>query len=147
MHGSFAQIKKLLIAYSIALLLIACTTIKPHQSLYDALGKQEGIARLTDAFIEEIQYDKRVLPYFLKSDIVRFREKFIEQLCTISGGPCRYTGDTMVDVHSGMDINEHHFNAIVEDLILAMENISLPTSTQNQLLSLLAPMRSDIIYR
>lgn len=147
MYFSSTRFKRPLIAYVFSLSLFACTTIQPGQSLYDALGKQEGIARLTDAFIEEIQYDKRVLPYFLKSDIVRFREKFIEQICAISGGPCRYTGDTMVDVHSGMDINEHHFNAIVEDLILAMENISLPTSTQNQLLSLLAPMRSDIIYR
>lgn len=138
---------KLLCVLLLPLLLNGCSTLQNDQTLYDLLGEQAGIAKLTDAFIEEIQYDKQVLPYFLDTDIRRFRSKFVEQICMISGGPCEYTGDSMEDVHAGMKINEHHFNALVDDLIRAMNTIDLPISTQNQLLSLLAPMRKDIIYR
>jgi hemoglobin len=138
---------KLLCLLLLPLLLNACSTLQKEQSLFSQLGAKAGIAKLTDAFIEEIQYDKQVLPYFLDSDIHRFRSKFIEQICMISGGPCEYTGDSMEDIHAGMQINEHHFNALVDDLIRAMEAIDLPVQTQNQLLSLLAPMRKEIIYR
>lgn len=139
--------KALMAACLFTLFLGACSTMQPADSLYSQLGEQEGIEQLTDAFIEHIQYDKEILPYFIKTDIVRFREKFIEQMCMISGGPCQYTGDSMSEVHGGMNINEHHFNALVDDLITAMESINLATGTQNQLLNLLAPMRKDIIYR
>lgn len=138
---------KTLILLTACILFTACSTTPKSQSLYEELGKKEGIAQLTDAFLEHIQYDKQVLPYFFESDIERFRTKFIEQICMISGGPCEYTGDSMKDVHGGMNINENHFNALVDDLILAMQSINLPVGTQNQLLNLLAPMREDIIYR
>lgn len=128
-------------------MLTACSALGTKGSLYEQLGKQQGIVQLTDAFIEEIQYDKKILPYFIETDIARFREKFIEQICMISGGPCQYTGDSMAEVHGGMNINEHHFNALVDDLILAMESLQLKTGTKNQLIHLLIPMRKDIIYR
>ena len=138
---------KLIIILFISCTLAACGSLQTQPPLFQQLGGKPGIAKLTDAFIEAIQYNKQTLPYFLESDINRFRTKFIEQICMISGGPCEYTGDSMTDVHGGMNINEAHFNALVNDLIMAMEAIELPTSTQNQLLSLLAPMRKNIIYR
>ncbi|MFY0701345.1 MAG: group 1 truncated hemoglobin [Bermanella sp.] len=138
---------KLIIILFISCTLAACGSLQTQPPLFQQLGGKPGIAKLTDAFIEAIQYNKQTLPYFLESDINRFRTKFVEQICMISGGPCEYTGDSMTDVHGGMNINEAHFNALVNDLIMAMEAIELPTSTQNQLLSLLAPMRKDIIYR
>ena len=137
------------IILAMTLLIAACSVNKPnvHGSLYQALGATSGIEKLTDAFIEQIQYDPLVMPYFFETDVARFKEKFMQQICEISGGPCNYTGDSMQDIHGGMMINENHFNALVNDLILAMEAIDLPTSTQNRLLALLAPMREDIIYR
>lgn len=137
----------LICIYILSMTLTGCSTLSHQSSLYEQLGKHNGISKLTDAFIAEIQYDKKVLPYFIDSDVARFREKFIEQICMISGGPCTYTGDSMEEVHSGMKINEHHFNALVDDLILAMESISLDVTIQNKLLNLLVPMREDIIYR
>ena len=142
------RLLKIIICTSILpFILTACSVLGSKDSLYNQLGKQQGIAQLTDAFIEEIQYDKKILPYFIETDIARFREKFIEQICMISGGQCKYTGDSMGEVHGGMNINEHHFNALVDDLILAMESIQLDTGTQNQLLNLLVPMRKEVIYR
>jgi hemoglobin len=136
---------------SIFILLIVtingCSSLTSNERLFDQLGGQAGIELLTDKFIEEIQYDKDVMPYFLKTDVSRFRQKFVEQICMLSNGPCQYTGDSMEDVHSGMEINQRHFNAIVDDLIMAMESINLPVTTQNRLLNLLAPMRKQIIYR
>jgi hemoglobin len=141
------NISRLLILLILTLTINGCSSLTSNERLFDQLGGQAGIELLTEKFIEEIQYDKDVMPYFLKTDVNRFRQKFVEQICMLSDGPCQYTGDSMEEVHSGMEINERHFNAIVNNLTIAMESINLPITTQNRLLNLLAPMRKQIIYR
>ena len=126
--------------------LIACTNTKPEQTLYQRLGSAEGIANITEYFILEIARDERVIAYFEDSNVERFREKFIEHLCMITGGPCDYSGDTMIDIHVGMNVTEGAFTAIVEDLIEAMNKADVAIGTQNQVLERLAKLRPEIIY-
>lgn len=48
-------------------------------------------------------------------------------------------------VHEPLNLTEADFNALVEDLIDAMEALNLPVATQNRLLARLAPMHGDIV--
>ena len=128
------------------ILLMACAT-HPTQTLYSQIGGQVGVEKITDAFIDEIQYDQHTLSFFLETDIDRFREKFIEHLCVHLGGPCTYTGDDMLSVHKGMNIKEADFNRVVELLTNAMTKVNIPHRIQNQILAKFAPMRKDIVYR
>lgn len=133
----------------ISLLILSVQACVSHSSvsLYQKVGGQSGVEKLSDAFIAEIQYDKQVLPFFLETNIDRFREKFIEHLCVQLDGPCTYSGDTMIDVHKGMNINEADFNRVVELMVNAMTKIGLAYPIQNQVLSKLAPFREEIIYK
>lgn len=134
--------------YCFALLaaLTACQTTASDSALFNELGGMEGITRITDNFIYEIGFDRDIVKHFEKTDLDRFREKFIEQLCEVSGGPCQYTGDTMLQVHTKMNITEAEFNQTVDLLISAMNNSGITQATQNRLLARLAPTRPDIIY-
>jgi hemoglobin len=114
-------------------------------SLYASLGGSAGIDDLVDRFLRELADDRRIAHHFADTDVARLRRNLSDQLCEISGGPCRYTGDPMADVHRGMGIREGDFNALVEDLIAAMDGAGLGTGVQNQLLARLAPMRGDIV--
>jgi hemoglobin len=120
---------------------------KQSSSLYERLGGQSGLENITDSFIHAIAKDDQIFHYFAKSDVTHFRDGFIKHLCDISNGPCRYQGDSMVDIHTGMNINEADFNRIVELLVKAMEQNSIAYTTQNQLLARLAPLRGQIIHR
>lgn len=124
------------------------TTINNHQgSLYIQLGEEQGISRLVDSFIKELAKDKQVFPYFAKASVSHFRKGFINHMCDISGGPCKYKGDNMVNIHTGMNINEADFNRVVELLVKAMEKEDISYRTQNKLLAKLAPLRSEVIKR
>lgn len=116
-------------------------------TLYQALGGQPGIERIVEGLLINIADDERIVSQFVDADIDRLFEKLVEQICMESGGPCEYTGDSMEDSHAGMDITEGDFNALVENLIIAMTAEGVPVTSQNRLLQRLAPMRGSIIYR
>jgi hemoglobin len=113
--------------------------------LYDDLGGQQGLAKIVDQLIIEKSLKPTVEAHFKDSNMDRFKTKLVEQLCVLSDGNCNYTGDTMVDVHTGMKIKESEFNVLVEALINAMDNAGIANTTQNRLLAILAKLRPELI--
>lgn len=136
---------KIVSAFVMAALLLCGCASKPA-SLYDELGGKAGIEKIVDNFIAEFSYDRDVIRHFEKTDFDRFRSKLVEQICNISGGPCEYTGQSMLEVHQKMNVSEAEFNAMVDDLYAAMQRANISEPAQNRLVALLAPMRGDIIY-
>jgi hemoglobin len=51
----------------------------------------------------------------------------------------------MVEAHAQHRITDADFNALVEDLIWAMDQRHIPRTAQNRLLARLAPMHPDIV--
>lgn len=116
-------------------------------SLYERLGGLQTITQMVDVFIEVHPSNPTVNQHFEHSNMSRFRDKFIEFICNISDGPCEYTGDTMLLVHGGMNLNETEFNGSVNLMITAMDEVGISIGVRNQLLARLARLRSDIIYQ
>lgn len=139
----------LILTLSLALTACQATATAPadDDSLYRALGGQPGIEQIVEGLLINIADNPLIVGHFADTDIDRLNQKLIEQLCFESGGPCEYTGDSMRDSHAGMHLTEADFNALVEDLIAAMQQLQVPLTAQNRLLARLAPMRRDIIYR
>lgn len=113
--------------------------------LYTDLGEQEGISQLMETFVLEIASDERIVHHFVDTDIERLHRLLTEQVCELVGGPCSYSGDDMVTVHTGMNISHAEFNALVEDLMTAMDMENIPVTAQNQLLALLAEMHAEVV--
>jgi hemoglobin len=69
----------------------------------------------------------------------------IDQVCEAAGGPCTYTGRSMKETHDGMGVTAGEFDALVEDLVIALDTFNVPEAEKQELLSVLGPMRSDIV--
>lgn len=133
---------------AVVLNLVACA----HQpsgddSLYRQLGKQPGIIRIVEGMLLNIAADPRIVRHFENIDIVRLRDKLVEQICLEAGGPCTYTGDSMEESHKGQHLTPSDFNALVENLQEAMDAEGIAIPAQNRLLARLAPMRAQVIDR
>ncbi|BCD98738.1 group I truncated hemoglobin [Marinagarivorans cellulosilyticus] len=124
----------------------ACATT-PQKNLFIALGGEQGVQSLVDKMITAIGKDPKIFDYFAETKVSRFRQKLYLHFCHVADGPCTYDGDTMIDVHTGMNINEADFNHLVDILVDAMTQQGIKNTTQNALLKKLAPLRQDIIYR
>src|SRR5690242_6659045 len=118
----------------------------PHgDALYRALGGQEGIGKVVDTALVEIHNDKRIAFFFEKTDLADLRRLLVEQICAATGGPCTYSGRSMEEAHSGLNLTNADFDAFVEDLVHAMNSTKVPPDWQKQLLDLLGPMRPQVV--
>lgn len=131
----------------LVLLGAAPCTVLGDDDLYQDLGGQKGVSAVVEAFLFRLADDARISHHFAETNVVRFRDKLIELLCELTGGPCSYSGDSMKLTHGGMGIDHADFNAVVENLIEAMSGLGIATGVQNRLLARLAPLHADIIER
>lgn len=127
--------------------LSACADDKKMEeaSLYDRLGGKEAITAVVDEFVANVAADQRINGFFGGVDIPGLKGKLVDQICQASGGPCTYAGKDMKSAHQGMGVKEEHFNALVEDLIAALDKFKVPEQEKNELLGLLGPMKGDIV--
>lgn len=124
----------------------------PKKSLYDRLGGKKAISAVVDQFVSNVANDKRINKFFAEaaSDnkrLAAFKQKLVDQICEASGGPCKYKGKDMKTAHAGMGVSEADFNALVEDLVAALDKFNVPEAEKNELLGALGPMKGDIVER
>ena len=120
---------------------------KADDSLYRDLGGLEVLTKVVDDTLALALADARIKDTFKDTDMKRLAKLITEQFCELSGGPCKYSGDPMKEVHQGLALNDMQFNALVEDLQAAMDKANIPSRTQNKLLALLAPMQRTVVTK
>jgi hemoglobin len=133
----------------------APSTPPPPPPLYQRIGMamvaagaddgKQGLTQLVDQFVGNVAADPRIYAYFRHTDIPHLKHALVEQICQATGGPCVYASPSMRDVHRGMHVTNPAFDALVEDLVKAMNTYRIPDADQQELLALLGPMRQDIV--
>lgn len=115
--------------------------------VYKQFGEEPGLVALMDDFMVLLLADARTKPFFENADQAAIKKHLVAQFCVILGGPCTYTGRDMKSAHTGMGVDRGAFNALVEDLQVAMNRRKIPFRAQNKLLAKLAPMHREIESR
>lgn len=115
--------------------------------VFHQFGDKAGLVALMEDFMTELVSDPRTRPFFADADQKHIKAELVDQFCVILGGPCQYTGQSMSEVHAKFGIHESEFNALVEDLQIAMDKHNIPFRAQSKLLERLAPMHRQIITR
>jgi hemoglobin len=130
-----------------ALLAFASVAQAADDSIYVGLGGQQGIKSIVATLIPLIQADARIKESFADSDMKHVGMRLEEQFCMLSGGPCEYKGEPMAETHGGLKVTNAQFNALAEDLQVAMERNKVPSRIQNKLVAKLAPMQRTIVTK
>jgi hemoglobin len=117
------------------------------QTLYDRLGGKDGVEAVVDSFTKNLLADPRVNKAFKKSKdgLAQFKQHLAEQICQLAAGPCQYSGKSMVDAHKGMGVTDAQFDAVVEDLKLALDEKGASEQDKSELFGALAPTKGEIV--
>jgi hemoglobin len=76
-----------------------------------------------------------------------YKAKLADFVCQATGGPCKYAGTDMVAAHKGRGITAEAFNSVVEDLTATLDKLKVPDKEKQQLLGLLAPLKSAVVQQ
>jgi hemoglobin len=131
----------------IPLLLAFTVPVSAEDTLFADMGGQAGLNRLVDVSVDNYLADPRIKEIFSESNIDRIRAELKDQFCVVAGGPCQYKGHSMEATHKGLHLTNANFNALVEDLQVAMDSCNIPFATQNRFLARLAPMQHEVVTR
>ena len=149
-----SKIQMLTVAVLVAVLPVTAGAQKAAKqaSLYDRLGGKKAITAVVDEFVGRVAADNRINHFFAATasnpaQLTSFKMKLVDQICEASGGPCKYTGKDMMTAHRGMGISTADFNALVEDLVGALDKFKVGAAEKNQLLGVLGPMQGQIVEK
>jgi len=120
-------------------------TVAPAGSLYARLGGTPAVSAFVSETIEIVAANESTRRSFDKVNLQHVKDMLAEQICSLTGGGCTYTGDTMRDVHAGHQISNAEFFELVEVLRTAMRKQDVPLAARNELLEILAPMKRDVV--
>ena len=130
-----------------ALIAGTASVARADDALYRDFGERAGLERIIDDATDRWVADDRIKDTFDDINLDRLKRHLVDQFCELTGGPCKYKGRDMYHAHKGLHLNNAQFNALVEDLQLAMNKYEIPFHTQNRLLVMLAPMQRDVVTR
>ena len=120
-------------------------TTTQEKSLYDRLGGGDAINALTESWVARVGADDRANGKFVRTDIERLMKEVVDQLCEATGGPCTYTGRSMLETHAGMKVTAGEFDVVMQHLDATLDELNVPKTERDELVSLLRPMRNDIV--
>lgn len=120
----------------------------PGTSLYRRLGGYDAIAAVTDEFIGRMIADPQLGSFFKElsaPEKQRIRQMVVDQLCTVTGGPCLYVGKDMKTVHKALGITNEDWVVAVRLLTETLTKFNVPAREQRELLTIVSSVKGEIV--
>jgi len=120
-------------------------------SLYERLGGVYNIAVVVDDLINRVMSDARlnanpaVNEAHHKVPPPGFKYLVTEMVCWASGGPQKYSGRSMRDSHSHLNITPKEWEAFMDDLQQTLDRFQVPAAEQGELRAIVQSTYGDIV--
>lgn len=119
-------------------------------SLYRRLGGYDTIAAIIDDLFALLRTDPRFSRFGMGRSIdshKRSRQLIVDQICSLSGGPCYYIGRDMKTSHVALGITEAEWTANLELTQQVLDGKGIASREQAEFLSFFERYRDDIVER
>lgn len=114
-------------------------------SIYEDLGKDDGIAKAVDDFYERVVGDASLAHHFAGVDMDRLRHHQTTLLVQVTGGPARYAGRTLELAHRRLGVTDVEFDRVVGHLGATLSHLGVDPATVADVAGALTAHRSEIV--
>ena len=120
-------------------------------TLWDRLGGEANVRKVVDDFTQAVAADPMVNfsrngKYKLDEPSVKYLEQqVVDFISTATGGPLKYQGKSMRDVHKGMGITNAEYDALGKHLKKALEQNGAKAEDVSVMLKAVESLRQDIV--
>jgi len=150
--------KKVRVQYFVTLLiLLFClpnlaqeTDQVKQETLYNRLGGSHAIAQVVDDFVDRLWVNEVLNANPKNKEAMGISKPALKYLateltCMATGGPQKYSGRGMKEVHSGLNISEKEWDAMVVDFKASLNKFNVPAKEQTELLEVVGGVKGDIV--
>lgn len=129
---------------------VALAQDKPatQKSLYERIGGYDTIAGVVDDFLKQLQAD----PAFQRfgqgrgeNSLIRARQLIVDQICSLSGGPCVYIGREMKTAHHGLAITQAEWESAGKKMGAALQKFKVGEADSKEFGAMIEKLRPDIV--
>jgi hemoglobin len=116
--------------------------------LYEKIGGEAAVNAAVDVFYRRVLSDDRISDFFDDVDMARQAAKQKAFLTMAFGGPVHYTGADMRKGHAHLvarGLNDGHFDAVVENLVAALQELKVPDELITQVGVVCETTRNDVL--
>ncbi|EEQ97315.1 hypothetical protein Pmar_PMAR024802 [Perkinsus marinus ATCC 50983] len=114
--------------------------------LYERLGGEMSIAKLSEMFYTEAMEDSRTKSFFEKNKakVATIKKKITQLIGTVTGGSKQYDLADLKPSHYSMNITDFHFDAVICIIRQAGETLHINSKDLEELISILQKLRPEI---
>ena len=116
-------------------------------SLYEKIGGQPTIEKVVDDFHKRILADSTVSGFFNNTDMEKQRDRQIGFFSLIMGGPKDYKGRSMDETHTGMGLQQPHFDAITKHLANSMTSSGVSADDTKAAMEAVEKLKGSILNK
>lgn len=115
--------------------------------LFERLGGRDGVRALSERVVDNHFANPTVATRFANAS--KGRDELVdgvtEFFCTGLSGVPTYQGPEVPVVHTGMNIDEAEFVAVLDDALAAMRSLDIGEQEQGEVLAVLYSMKGDVV--
>jgi hemoglobin len=123
------------------------------KTLWDRLGGEAGVKKVVDDLVALAAKDPKV-DFFrggkykpTPEEVDDLKKKVVDYISSKTGGPFKYEGKSMKEVHKGMGITDAQFDAFARDFQVALEKNKVEPADVKVLLAAVESTRQDIVEK
>lgn len=113
--------------------------------LYERLDGKEGIDSIMQSHWEFVDRDKRICGYFEGAKTKIVKTAISEYLTFTLGGPGKYTGRPLEEVHQIINVNDHHFDSFIQDFQRAVRDCGASSDVVDECVVCIEALRRKIL--
>jgi len=122
-------------------------------TLWQRLGGEQNVTRVIADFVDraakdpKVNFDRNGKYKFDAAKLADLKKKLVAMISEASGGPLKYTGKSMKEVHKGMGVTDAEFDALAAHLKKALEDHGARPADVAAVLKAVGNTRADIVER
>jgi hemoglobin len=116
-----------------------------EKTLYDRLGKKEGIRAVVDDFYDRLLTDAELGPFFEGADMEKLRRTQTDFLCEAAGGPETYDAEPVREAHLHIPFTPDHIQRAVELLYESLDAFDVSEEDADAVVQAIAAYEEDLL--
>ena len=114
-------------------------------NLFEKIGGMDAVNAAVDIFYTKVLADDSINGFFKNTDMATQAGKQKAFLAYAFGAPMAYTGKSMREAHTGMNLTEDHFNAVAGHLVATLQELNVTQDLIDEVVSVCLTTKDDVI--